>query len=402
MGFEFSTGSRAMRDGKNKKLMKVLGFGFPVPWPVLGFVLLLGPQGSFANTSQTQTATATFAEQKTLTAVATATTQAQQTATAVAQQTGTAIATAKTQAKQTATAVATATTQAHQTATAVGTATAVATATTQAQQTATAVSTATAASTATYQFLHPTPTFTPTPTLSPTLTGTPTNTFTVTQTFTPLPTATPCNSGAVCPCDKPYNGIDGVNLDGPVTCFNNPTLLSDKDVFGMSLAQVQSIADYVGTSIGAPVSLNIVSDWKLSFFTGPVTYGPSLAFPYTALGAPKTSTTAATSSEGLLVVNGDLTLLAANGSETPSTWNGVIFCTGNLNVEDGCIINGAVIMGSPWYHGVAGTVNLTGSSGNFGQIIYNPNLVTTVMQKVASYREDISETKKLLAIPFSQ
>jgi len=170
----------------------------------------------------------------------------------------------------------------------------------------------------------------------------------------------------------------------------------------MSLAQVQSIADYVGTSIGAPVSLNIVSDWKLSFFTGPVTYGPSLAFPYTALGAPKTSTTAATSSEGLLVVNGDLTLLAANGSETPSTWNGVIFCTGNLNVEDGCIINGAVIMGSPWYHGVAGTVNLTGSSGNFGQIIYNPNLVTTVMQKVASYREDISETKKLLAIPFSQ
>lgn len=247
------------------------------------------------------------------------------------------------------------------------------------------------------------PTSTSTTTKSPTPSPTPTvtNTPTITNTFTVTPTFTPCSAGAICPCDRPW-GATTENLQGGVTCFEAPQLLSASNVFGMSLQNVEGIADYVGTSLGTPIDLVITSDWKLSYFTGELTYGPSQPFPYTVLGAPKTDTTAATSSQGLLVVNGDLTLGAVSGSELPSTWNGVIFCTGNLVVEGGCVISGAVIMGSPYYHGTPGTVSVTGTSGTFGQIIYKPNLVEEVMSQVATYREDISETKKMLGIVFNQ
>ena len=241
-----------------------------------------------------------------------------------------------------------------------------------------------------------------TPTSIPSNTPTITNTPTVTFTFTPTYTNTPCGyPGPLCtptaaPCNNP-SGATAQNLQGGVWCFQNQqTLLSANSVFGMSLSDVKNVADYIGTSNGTPVTLNIASDWKLAYFDGNLTYDPSYAAPYNRLHG-----------FGVLVVNGDLTLNPGFGSTLPSDYGGVVFVTGNLTINDGCEIDGSVIMGTPYYHvvagvGVPGNVNLTGSAGNFGTIFYSPSLVTTAQQLVGQYREDISQKKTLLAIPFMQ
>jgi hypothetical protein len=172
------------------------------------------------------------------------------------------------------------------------------------------------------------------------------------------------------------------------------TCLTDKVVFGMSLADVKNISDYVGNSTGSPpVTLNIAGNWKLAYFDGSLVYGPGNAVPYDQLGKVGTGTF------GVLVVNGDLTLQSGAGSILPSHYGGIVFVTGNLTVGDGCEIDGAVIMGEPYYHGTPGTVTLTGSAGNFGTINYSPNMVTQAQLLVGTYREDISQRKRLLAVP---
>ncbi|HEY5038684.1 MAG TPA: hypothetical protein VIJ93_06400, partial [bacterium] len=246
--------------------------------------------------------------------------------------------------------------------------------------------------------LVPTNTFTDTPT--PTISSTPTITLTFTQTFTPTIT----NSPTPYPCNPPVlNGgaVMGTNVQGGVICFNNQSnLLTANSVFGMSLADVKNMADYQGTSLGVPVTLNIAGDWKLSFFSGDLTYDPALPKPYDRLHA-----------FGVLVVDGNLTLNPGTDAILNSSFGGVVFVTGNLTIAGASEIDGAVIMGrgsiiqttgKRYYNGggnTPGNVILTGSAGNQGIIFYSPSLVTTAQQLVGQYREDISERKALLAIP---
>jgi hypothetical protein len=245
----------------------------------------------------------------------------------------------------------------------------------------------------------PTNTFTPAPTNTSTNTPTPTITNTSTTTNTPTITYTPtpylCN---------PIPGATAKNLQGGTACFNNQYgLLDASSVFGMSLSDVKNLADFTGTSLGTPVTLNIQSDWKLSYFTGNLTYDPSFNAPYNRLHA-----------FGILVVDGNLDLRPGTGSTLPSSYGGVVFVTGNLTIEDGCEIDGAVIIGTGsgavagnYYNGTSsGPTNgglpqvlLTGSAGNYGTLFYSPSLVTTAQTLVGQYREDVSQRRTMLAVP---
>ena len=202
-------------------------------------------------------------------------------------------------------------------------------------------------------------------------------------------------------CSNPV-GKDAINCQGPpVTCVNSlNSPLADTSVFGMTLAQLQFLADY---RADATNPLNIAGSEKLIYYNGNVTFGGALAAPYDRLcihGANATESTAS----GILVVNGDLILQPGNLSASPnpilgSWFDGIIFCTGNLSVQDGCEINGCVIMGTPAAHAGSGNVTITGSAGNFGEITLNPAVISQALNLVAVYREDKTARKTLLAVP---
>jgi hypothetical protein len=166
--------------------------------------------------------------------------------------------------------------------------------------------------------------------------------------------------------------------------------ISDVNVFGMSLKDIQFIADYSGS---AAVPLSIVSSNKLSYFNGNLTYAATQTNPvYQTLNT-----------SGILIVNGNLTLGLGGGVSNilPSYYSGIVFVTGNLTISDGCQIDGVAIMGySSAYSGSGGNLTLLGSSnGQFAYLTADPSSVTHVIQQVAQYREDLSARKVLLAFP---
>jgi len=169
--------------------------------------------------------------------------------------------------------------------------------------------------------------------------------------------------------------------------------ISDVSVFGMSLKDIQFVADYSGS---AALPLSIVSSNKLSYFNGNLTYAATQTNAvYQQLNT-----------SGILIVNGNLTLgLGGNNPSgtnvLPSYYSGVVFVTGNLTISDGCQVDGVVIMGlSNSYSGSGGNLTLLGSSGgNFAYLTADPAGVNHVIQQVAQYREDLSARKVLLAFP---
>jgi hypothetical protein len=190
-------------------------------------------------------------------------------------------------------------------------------------------------------------------------------------------------------------GASSNNFFGNGVVINSATNapISDVSVFGMSLRDIQFIADYVG-STSPNIPLSIVSANKLSYFNGNLTYSSSSTQTvYQRLN-----------SSGILIVNGNLTLSEVSGATTiqPSYYSGIIFVTGNMTIGAGCDVDGVVIMG---YSSVdtnpGGNLCVQGdsSTGNFAYLTADPTGVANVMQQVAQYREDISARKILLAYP---
>jgi hypothetical protein len=193
------------------------------------------------------------------------------------------------------------------------------------------------------------------------------------------------------------NGATGTNFVGGGITYTatGDAPISDVNVFGMSLKDIQFIADYVGSQ-AANIPLSIVSANKLSYYNGNLTY----AATQTSAIYQQLNTS------GILIVNGNLTLGlgGANPSGTnilPSYYSGVVFVTGNMTISDGCQVDGVVIMGdSTAYNGSGGNLTLLGSSsGQFAYLTADPTGVASVVQKVAQYREDLSARKVLLAFP---
>jgi hypothetical protein len=188
-------------------------------------------------------------------------------------------------------------------------------------------------------------------------------------------------------CLIPTGSNTPPNFQGGVTCLNNtvPLALADSTVFGMSVTNLQFLSDKSGDSLNP---LNLANtQWGLYYYNGSVTFGFDQPAPYTNLDTT-----------GILVVNGDLSFTGGNGGPL-LLFGGIIFCTGNVSVANGTEIDGCVIMGSPYFHGVPGTVTLNGSGAAYGTINLNPNLIAQALNLVATYREDISARRTLLAVP---
>ncbi|HVM32833.1 MAG TPA: hypothetical protein VMU88_06845 [bacterium] len=161
----------------------------------------------------------------------------------------------------------------------------------------------------------------------------------------------------------------------------NVTPLSTDSIFGMSLNDIQFIADYTGN---ASTPMTIADYWKLSYFSGNLTYSASSTQScYQTLDQ-----------DGILVVNGNLSL---SGGTTTTIYRGVVYVTGNLTMGANSEIDGVVLMGSPTSS--TGSVSMTGSTGSQAFIYYDPGLISEALTKVGVYRENISQRQLLFGVP---
>lgn len=184
------------------------------------------------------------------------------------------------------------------------------------------------------------------------------------------------------------SGSEGSTANGPI---------SDVNVFGMSLKDIQFIADYTGSQ-AAVLPMTIQEADKLSYYNGNLTYGPTQASTiYQQLNT-----------SGILCVNGNLTLQQGgfnSGGTTyiqGSNFTGIIFATGNVTINAGCLVTGVVVLGysAASTNNTPPTLTLTGGGmGDYAQVVTNPQAVQEEIQLVAQYREDISARKVLLAFP---
>jgi hypothetical protein len=193
------------------------------------------------------------------------------------------------------------------------------------------------------------------------------------------------NSGAA-----PSGGTTtNVQVGAPVSCAGtgNFTSLIDSKVFGMSLKDVQSIADVIGN---ASTTINFAGmtagSYQLIYYGGNLTIDPASAVTqYQSING-----------SGILVVNGDLTMTSSG--TTFSAFSGLIYVSGNFT-NNGCLINGSVIMGYTGGSASSGNVTITGTGAYHGSITYNPSIFTYLQANVAQYREDTSARHTLLAVP---
>jgi hypothetical protein len=188
-------------------------------------------------------------------------------------------------------------------------------------------------------------------------------------------------TGATSTNFTPYSaGAAGVT----VVSGTNITPLSTDNIFGMSLNDVQFIADFTGSASNALTLKGTNSDnWKLSYFSGNLTYSSASPAPYQSLDE-----------EGILVVNGNLSL---SGGVSTAIYRGVVYITGNLTMGPNSEIDGVVIMGSPT--STTGQVSMAGNTGQQAIIFYDPGLVSEALTKVAVYRENISQRQILFGVP---
>jgi hypothetical protein len=184
--------------------------------------------------------------------------------------------------------------------------------------------------------------------------------------------------------------VSGTNVLGGNYCiYHNPGLLLDTSVFGMPLEQVESIADDVGDNHGNVLTVdpNRVGLW---YFSGNLTYDPSLPPPYNSLVG-----------SGILVVDGPLSINSQGGASY-NLFNGVIFCTGNVWLDPNSIVQGAIILGETNATNGQGKGQLiiTGVTDYKAQLIANPSyIVQKVMPNVSTYRLSGSPRKSFLNIP---
>jgi hypothetical protein len=184
------------------------------------------------------------------------------------------------------------------------------------------------------------------------------------------------------------SGSAGSTANGPI---------SDVNVFGMSLKDIQFIADYEGNQASG-IPMTIQEPYKLSYYNGNLTYGPTQAA--TIYQRLYTS--------GILCVNGSLTLQsggfnsAGTSDISGSDFTGIIFATGNVTIQPGCGVDGLIVLGYSAANPGQPPPQLSlpgGSTGSYSVLYTDPEAVIHVIQQVAQYREDISARKVLLAFP---
>lgn len=150
----------------------------------------------------------------------------------------------------------------------------------------------------------------------------------------------------------------GGELLAPTKSAYNPGYRSGiRDVFGVDLAQLKSMADVSTTATGDDLPSKI-ADYTLVVIEGDLTYDTTFALRGT----------------GALVVNGDLTIRSGSNS----FFTGVLFVTGNLRVEAPCFLRGTVI--------VNGRVELQGVGGDYVEVEHDPEVVSRLLTVMGQYR----------------
>lgn len=181
------------------------------------------------------------------------------------------------------------------------------------------------------------------------------------------------------------SGANEVQGSGLVTCGTCSLPLAAGSVFGMSVTDLQNVADNIGGT-SQPLNFSTLGNFQLTTFNGNLVIDPGGGNPnYILIGAGGIQT-------GVLIVNGNFTMKSAGLNM--NNFYGLVYVTGAVTLA-GSSINGALIMDP----GSGGNVVLTSVNGIQGAINYNPSLLKTLQSTVTQYREDISSRKKFLAIP---
>jgi hypothetical protein len=175
---------------------------------------------------------------------------------------------------------------------------------------------------------------------------------------------------------------------GGVTTLSTALNLSCNDVFGMSVTDIQNIADNIGNSTTQPLNFSTLANFQLTYFNGNLTIDPAGANPnYYVIGAGGIQT-------GVLIVNGNFTMNSS--AATINSYYGLVWVAGTVNLS-GSSINGALILGNS--AASEGCTLAPNAAGYQATINYNPKILANLQTTVAQYREDISARKKFLAIP---
>ncbi|MBI4833202.1 MAG: hypothetical protein HY811_00050 [Planctomycetes bacterium] len=136
-----------------------------------------------------------------------------------------------------------------------------------------------------------------------------------------------------------------------VTPYNTSTV----SVFGMTEAELKSIADYNVDSVDDLP--DPIPDYKIVFFEGNATFNSDHPLKGT----------------GIFYITGTLTIAANSGS----AYNGIIYCKGHYHQHAPSIINGSVV--------TLDQVNIE-STGDISEIDYDANVISQIATYTGQYR----------------
>ena len=160
----------------------------------------------------------------------------------------------------------------------------------------------------------------------------------------------------------PPNGTPKLKNGSIVTGLPTPTaqvipfLSAPEQIFGMTEAELRSIADYVVTS--ADDVPNPVPDYKIVFIDGNATFNSSRILNGT----------------GILYCTGNMTI----ASNSESVWNGIIYCKGNYRQLSPSSVNGTIIG--------LGLINLENTAGANTVVNFNQGIIDQIQNRSNQYK----------------
>ena len=164
-------------------------------------------------------------------------------------------------------------------------------------------------------------------------------------------------------------GGAGITNNGVITGgirTNSVAPYDIQSVFSVSQQELTGLADVnVTQTKDLPFPLPAMS---LIVINGDATFGPNSVVP------PITPLTGS----GILVVFGNLTVQ----SEPSNVWNGVIYVTGNLNINEPMAISGAIIAANS-----SGAASIAVNSGSdISEVDFDPSIISQINTQMGQYR----------------
>ncbi|HUK36275.1 MAG TPA: hypothetical protein VLV86_20305 [Vicinamibacterales bacterium] len=166
------------------------------------------------------------------------------------------------------------------------------------------------------------------------------------------------------------------NVGGGATLSGNPSVRT----VGSAAFTLNNVF-----SVTSPNDLAAMADYSVSSVSAlPYITPPAPALPYLPAmqiiiinGNANFTSTYPLNGSGILVVYGNVSIAS---SPNLSTWNGLIYCTGNFAETGPATINGSVIVAT------SGKTAAVQGSGDFAEIYYDPFIISQMNQQLSQYR----------------